>query len=113
MQQLGVAITGEKSSHLKLFVMSSPLWFAISTCTARYGRYISVRQVIGRRTARYRAKKEEEGNKEYLASAVLTCLPSSPAGRLCAVAARGCRGRFLSRARRRSVSPREEIYRGD
>ncbi|RWW23111.1 hypothetical protein GW17_00012657 [Ensete ventricosum] len=55
MQQLGVAITGEKSSHLKLFVMSSPLWFAISTCTVRYGRYISVRQVTGRRTARYRA----------------------------------------------------------
>ncbi|RWW29811.1 hypothetical protein GW17_00005648 [Ensete ventricosum] len=32
-----------------------PATFAISTCTARYGRYISVRQVIGKRTARYRA----------------------------------------------------------
>ncbi|RWV93965.1 hypothetical protein GW17_00043542 [Ensete ventricosum] len=29
--------------------------FAISTCTARYGRYISVCQVTGTRTARYRA----------------------------------------------------------
>ncbi|RWV84180.1 hypothetical protein GW17_00054125 [Ensete ventricosum] len=29
--------------------------FAISTCTAQYGRYIPVRQVIGTRTARYRA----------------------------------------------------------
>ncbi|RWW15255.1 hypothetical protein GW17_00020918 [Ensete ventricosum] len=28
--------------------------FAISTCTARYGWYISVRQVTGTRTARYR-----------------------------------------------------------
>ncbi|RWW27586.1 hypothetical protein GW17_00007969, partial [Ensete ventricosum] len=29
--------------------------FAISTCTARYGRYILVRQVTGTQTARYRA----------------------------------------------------------
>ncbi|RZS19142.1 hypothetical protein BHM03_00051474, partial [Ensete ventricosum] len=29
--------------------------FAISTCTARYGRYIPVRQVTGTWTARYRA----------------------------------------------------------
>ncbi|RWW33556.1 hypothetical protein GW17_00001717 [Ensete ventricosum] len=29
--------------------------FATSTCTARYGRYIPVRQVTGTRTARYRA----------------------------------------------------------
>ncbi|RWW14342.1 hypothetical protein GW17_00021890, partial [Ensete ventricosum] len=29
--------------------------FAISTCTARYGWYILVRQVTGTRTARYRA----------------------------------------------------------
>ncbi|RZR90723.1 hypothetical protein BHM03_00018663 [Ensete ventricosum] len=29
--------------------------FAISTFIARYGRYISVRQVVGTRTAHYRA----------------------------------------------------------
>ncbi|RWW34018.1 hypothetical protein BHE74_00036504 [Ensete ventricosum] len=29
--------------------------FAISTCIARYGRYIPVRQVTGMRTGRYRA----------------------------------------------------------
>ncbi|RWW44944.1 hypothetical protein BHE74_00049256, partial [Ensete ventricosum] len=61
---------------------------------------------------------------EYLASAVLARLPSSPASRLRVVAAaRGSpacrrrssvdRGRFFSRARRRSVSPREETDRGD
>ncbi|RWW04485.1 hypothetical protein GW17_00032285 [Ensete ventricosum] len=29
--------------------------FAISTCTARYGRYIPIRQVTGTRTVRYQA----------------------------------------------------------
>ncbi|RWW24980.1 hypothetical protein GW17_00010706 [Ensete ventricosum] len=82
--------------------------FAISTCTARYGRYISVRQVTGTWNARYRVvsskigrrrpileeidcrrsieeeeeRKKKEGNKEYLASAVVA------------------RGRFFSRTRR-------------
>ncbi|RWW31454.1 hypothetical protein GW17_00003913 [Ensete ventricosum] len=82
--------------------------FAISTCTARYGRYIPVRQVTDTWTARYRAvpskidcrrsisavgsrlrkkkgrkrgkgKKKEEGKKEYLAIAVLA--RGSPAHR--------------------------------
>ncbi|RWW38217.1 hypothetical protein BHE74_00056565, partial [Ensete ventricosum] len=109
----------EASIHREQTLMQK---FAISTCTARYGRYIPVRQVTGTRTARYRAvpskigrrrpilkeidrrrsiekekgkkkckrKKEEEGNKEYLASAVLARLPSPPAGR----------SRIFSRARR-------------
>ncbi|RZS13980.1 hypothetical protein BHM03_00045628, partial [Ensete ventricosum] len=56
-------------------------------------------------------KKKRRGNKEYLASAVLARLPSPLAGRRPRVA----RGRvhFFSRARRRSVSPREETDRGD
>ncbi|RWW48620.1 hypothetical protein BHE74_00045292 [Ensete ventricosum] len=33
----------------------SNYWFAISIFTARYGRYILVRQVAGTRTAHYRA----------------------------------------------------------
>ncbi|RWW52363.1 hypothetical protein BHE74_00041218 [Ensete ventricosum] len=61
-------------------------------------------------------KKKEEGKKEYLARQ-----PSPPAGRLRAVTACGsparvaARGhdRFFSRARRRSISPREETDRGD
>ncbi|RWV96817.1 hypothetical protein GW17_00040444 [Ensete ventricosum] len=108
--------------------------FAISTCTARYVRYISVHQVTSTQTACYRRrsilkeiarrrsilkeiarrrsieeekgkkkrkrKKEEEGNQEYLASAVLARLPSSLAGR--------------SRPRSRSLFLlHEEIDRGD
>ncbi|RWW33565.1 hypothetical protein GW17_00001728 [Ensete ventricosum] len=72
---------------------------------------------LRKKKGRRRGKEKKEGNKEYLASAVLASavlarLPSPPAGRLRAVAARG-RGRFFSRARRRSVSPREETDRGD
>ncbi|RZS28425.1 hypothetical protein BHM03_00062006 [Ensete ventricosum] len=80
-----------------------------------------LRKKKGRR--RGKEKKEEEGNKEYLASAVLARLPSPPAGRLRVVAARGsparrhrpqvARGRFFSRAKRQSISPREETDRGD
>ncbi|RWW55544.1 hypothetical protein BHE74_00037813, partial [Ensete ventricosum] len=103
--------------------------FTILTCTARYEKYISVRQVTGTRTARYWAvpskigrrrsieeekggkkrkrKKEEEGNKEYLTRAL-----SSPACRRRPRVARG-RGRFFSCMRRQSVSPREETDRGD
>ncbi|RWW23384.1 hypothetical protein GW17_00012370 [Ensete ventricosum] len=42
----------------------------------------------------------------------VACARSPPVGRLRAVAARG-RGRFFSRARRQSVSPRGETDRGD
>ncbi|RWW01664.1 hypothetical protein GW17_00035283 [Ensete ventricosum] len=101
--------------------------FAISTCTARYGRYIPIRQVTGTWTASYQTvppkidrqrsiqgeidrrrsieeekgkkkeekKKKEEEKKEYHA-----------------VAARA-RWSFLSRTRRRNVSPHGEKDRGD
>ncbi|RZS16056.1 hypothetical protein BHM03_00048020, partial [Ensete ventricosum] len=101
--------------------------FAISTCTARYGRFIPVRQVAGTRTARYRAvppkidrrrsisavggrlreKREEEEEekkkkrKEYLfPRAILAgARRPLPAGhqRPRAVVARGSRALFLPR----------------
>ncbi|RWV96625.1 hypothetical protein GW17_00040647 [Ensete ventricosum] len=62
------------------------------------------------RTGPYRLKKEEEGNKEYLASTVLARLPSPPAGRLPAVAAR----ESLARRRRPRVAcARSPPARGD
>ncbi|RZS09030.1 hypothetical protein BHM03_00040078, partial [Ensete ventricosum] len=74
--------------------------FAISICTAWYGRYIPVRQVTGTWIARYRA-----------VPAVLA--RGSPARRRRPRVACGRdRGRFFSRARRRSVSsPCEETER--
>ncbi|RWV88946.1 hypothetical protein GW17_00048927 [Ensete ventricosum] len=97
--------------------------FAISTCTARYGRYISVRQVIGTRTARYRAvpskigrrrpilkeidrrrsieeEEEEKEKKKKRGRKNTSPAPSSPACRRRSRVARD-RGRFFSRARRR------------
>ncbi|RWW60952.1 hypothetical protein BHE74_00032018 [Ensete ventricosum] len=58
-----------------------------------------------------RKRKKEGGNKEYLASAVLARLPSPPAGRLRAIAARGSPAR--RRRPRLLFLPREETYRGD
>ncbi|RWV88738.1 hypothetical protein GW17_00049154 [Ensete ventricosum] len=107
--------------------------FAISTCTARYGRYIPVRQVTGTRTARYRAVpskinrrqpilkeidrrrsiEEEKGKKKRKSKKKRRGeerIPRQRRPRPPAVAARGC---FFSRTRRRSVSPREETDRGD
>ncbi|RRT73002.1 hypothetical protein B296_00014619 [Ensete ventricosum] len=40
--------------------------FAISTCTARYGRYIPVRQVTGTRIARYRAVPSKIGRRRSI-----------------------------------------------
>ncbi|RWW37576.1 hypothetical protein BHE74_00057293, partial [Ensete ventricosum] len=67
-------------------------------------------------------KKKKEGKKKYLARALSSpacrCRPrvayvsSSPAGHLRVVVARD-RGRFFSRARRRSIFPRGETDRGD
>ncbi|RWW01652.1 hypothetical protein GW17_00035294 [Ensete ventricosum] len=64
-----------------------------------------LRKKKGRR--RGKQKKKNEGKKEYLARA-----PSSPAYCRGPRVGRG-RGRFLSCARRRSVSPRGETDRGD
>ncbi|RWW12742.1 hypothetical protein GW17_00023580 [Ensete ventricosum] len=82
--------------------------FAISTCTARYGRYIPVRQV---------RKKKKRGRKNT-SPACRRC-PRSPAHRR----ARGspvrgrrqqvARDRFFSCARRRSVSSHGETDRGN
>ncbi|RRT55323.1 hypothetical protein B296_00048523 [Ensete ventricosum] len=107
--------------------------FAISTCTARYGWYIPVRQVTGTRTARYRmvsskidrrrsiereidrrgSIEEEKGKKKRKRrkkEAENTLPARRPRPR---VASARDRGRFFSLARRRSVSPREEKDRGD
>ncbi|RWW24852.1 hypothetical protein GW17_00010834 [Ensete ventricosum] len=121
--------------------------FAISTCTARYGWYISVRHVTGTWPARYwvvpakinrwrsisavggRLKKKSTiGNRLREKSTVGGRLRkkkgrrgkeekkkrrrknTSPARRC---RPRVARGRFFSRARRRSVSPRGEKDRGD
>ncbi|RZS29289.1 hypothetical protein BHM03_00063005 [Ensete ventricosum] len=100
--------------------------FAISTYTARYGRYVPIRQVTSTRTARYRAVpskidrrrsiEEEKGKKRGRKNTSPARRPRPPVvaarGRLRAVAARG-HGRFFSRTRRRSVSPRGETDRGD
>ncbi|RWV97977.1 hypothetical protein GW17_00039200 [Ensete ventricosum] len=47
----------------KLLGLDFQTRFAISTCTARYGRYIPVRQVTGTRTARYRAVPSKIGRR--------------------------------------------------
>ncbi|RWV97717.1 hypothetical protein BHE74_00044898 [Ensete ventricosum] len=49
---------GERSRRRGMYYVYRPVpipRFAISTFTARYGRYISVHQVVGTRTTRYRA----------------------------------------------------------
>ncbi|RZR95199.1 hypothetical protein BHM03_00024004, partial [Ensete ventricosum] len=70
--------------------------FAISICTARYGRYIPVRQVTSMRTARYWVKNLLSTRR--------------PRPRAVVALARGC---FFSRARRQNVSLRGEKDRGD
>ncbi|RWW61192.1 hypothetical protein BHE74_00031764, partial [Ensete ventricosum] len=80
----------------------------------------SIKKEKGKKKRKRKKKKEEK--KEYLARAPssptcrrrpqVACAPSLPAGRLCAVTARG-RGRFFSCSRRRSVSLRGEKDRGD
>ncbi|RZS09459.1 hypothetical protein BHM03_00040542 [Ensete ventricosum] len=137
---------------------SSQVLFAISTCTARYGRYIrsarlSVRgppatgwfrqkSTVGGRLkkkstvdgrlrekstvgGRLRKKKGRRRGKEKKKREERIPRPPAVAarGRLRAVAARGspvcghrprvAHGRFFSRTRRRSVSPRGETDRGD
>ncbi|RZS21866.1 hypothetical protein BHM03_00054595, partial [Ensete ventricosum] len=80
-----------------------------------FGRWRPIEEEIDRRRSieeekgkkKRKRKKKKEEKKEYLAR-----LPLPPAGRLRAIAARG-RGRFFSRARRQSVSPRGEKDRGD
>ncbi|RZS26438.1 hypothetical protein BHM03_00059793 [Ensete ventricosum] len=112
--------------------------FAISTFTALYGhgRYISVHQVIGTWTARYRAvppkidhrrsiegekgkkkkKKRKKRREEENLAPVLARAPSLPssAGRRRAVA-RGSPAPVAARtcARRRNISPRGEKDRRD
>ncbi|RZR88657.1 hypothetical protein BHM03_00016277 [Ensete ventricosum] len=44
-----------RAAHAVVALSLPTLPFAISTCTARYGRYISIRQVTSTRIARYRA----------------------------------------------------------
>ncbi|RWW37741.1 hypothetical protein BHE74_00057107, partial [Ensete ventricosum] len=81
-----------------------PVRQVIGTRTARYRvvlskigrRRLILKEIDCRRSIeeekgkkKRKRKKKEEGKKEYLASAVLARLPSSPAGRLRAVAARG------------------------
>ncbi|RRT43949.1 hypothetical protein B296_00054759 [Ensete ventricosum] len=80
-------------------------------------REIDSRRSIEREIDRWRSIEEEKGKKRRKKKkkeeriprphAILACLPSPPAGRLCAVAAHDC-DRFFSCARRRSVSPRGE-----
>ncbi|RZS24172.1 hypothetical protein BHM03_00057211, partial [Ensete ventricosum] len=53
-----------------------------------------------------RKRKKEEGNKEYLASAVLARLSSPHSGRLCAVVARGSPAAAFSPMRGDGASPR-------
>ncbi|RZS14619.1 hypothetical protein BHM03_00046329 [Ensete ventricosum] len=111
--------------------------FAISTCTARYGRYIPVRQVASTRITRYRMvppkidhqrsiegeigliegekgkkkrkrrKKKRRRRKPSIVLTVVAC--GSPAHhRLASTLA--C---FFSRARRRNISPCGEKDLGD
>ncbi|RZS05857.1 hypothetical protein BHM03_00036414 [Ensete ventricosum] len=112
--------------------------FAISTCTARYWRYIPVHQVAGTWTARYptvppkidrqqyrsiggeidrwwsidgekRKKKKRKRRKKEKRS---TYFPTRVANARAPLPIVG-RGRFFSRMRRRNVSPRGEKGRGD
>ncbi|RZS25364.1 hypothetical protein BHM03_00058553 [Ensete ventricosum] len=71
-----------------------------------FGRRRPVLKEIDRRRSieeekgkKKRKRKKEEGNKEYLASAVLARLPSPPAGCPHAVAARGSPATAFSPAR--------------
>ncbi|RWV83418.1 hypothetical protein GW17_00054978 [Ensete ventricosum] len=93
--------------------------FAISTCIARYGGYIPVRQVTGTRTARYRAvpskidrrrsieeekgKKKRKRKKKKRGRKNTSPAPSSPA----------CRRRPWVACARSLFLPREETDRGD
>ncbi|RZR93955.1 hypothetical protein BHM03_00022559, partial [Ensete ventricosum] len=111
--------------------------FAISTCTVLYEQYIPVRQVTGTRTGRFRQKstvdglkkkstigdrlrkkkergrgKEKKRGEERIPRPPAVVARGSPARGCCPRVSHG-RGRFFSRARRWSVSPRGETDRSD
>ncbi|RRT51412.1 hypothetical protein B296_00051127, partial [Ensete ventricosum] len=95
-------VTGTRTAHYRVVSLKIDCRWSISVVGGRLKKKSTVGGRLRKKKGRIRGKeKKKEGKKEYLARA-----PSSPACRR--LRTRRGDGRFFSRTRRRSVSPRGE-----